>query len=321
MRTLLTTELRDAWRSLRATPIVTAVAVLSLALGIGANTALFSILNGLVLKTLPVREPARLAILAAGDWTNPIWEAIRARAGEIADGAFAWSAERFDLAERGETEPVDGAWISGRMFDVLGVVRGARTHDHRGGRRARRRAGRPGGGDRLRLWQRRYGGAEDIVGRRITIERVPFTIVGVLPDGFFGPEVGRGARRRDSDWRRAARPGQGQLPRRPLDVVAEHHAAAQAGRLARTGDRTPARRAAADPRRDRADRLAGGGTAALPRRSLHAVGGVVRLVVAAPALRAAAHRDPDRRRRGAADRLRQHRRACCWRARWPAGTS
>ena len=63
MRTLLTTELRNAWRSLRATPIVTAVAVLSLALGIGANTALFSILNGLVLKSLPVREPGALAIL------------------------------------------------------------------------------------------------------------------------------------------------------------------------------------------------------------------------------------------------------------------
>jgi len=192
MRTLFTTELRDAWRSLRATPIVTAVAVLSLALGIGANTALFSILNGLILKTLPVREPARLALLAAGDWTNPIWEAIRARAGEISDGGFAWSAERFDLAERGETEPVDGAWISGRMFDVLGIVpvRGrpiTEADDVRGGG--------PEGPVAVigyRLWQRRYGGAEDIVGRRITIERVPFTIVGVLPDGFFGPEVGRG---------------------------------------------------------------------------------------------------------------------------------
>ena len=72
MKSLLTTDLRDAWRSLRATPIVTTVAVLSLALGIGANTALFSILNSLVLKSLPVHDPQQLALLAEGDWTNPI---------------------------------------------------------------------------------------------------------------------------------------------------------------------------------------------------------------------------------------------------------
>ena len=191
MRTLLTTELRDAWRSLRATPIVTAVAVLSLALGIGANTALFSILNGLVLKSLPVREPGALALLTDGDWTNPIWEEIRTRTPDLADGAFAWSAERFDLAERGETEPVDGAWVSGRMFEVLGVaaVRGrtiTEADDVRGGG-----ADGPVAVIGYNLWQRRYGGAEDVIGRRITVERVPFTIVGVLPEGFFGPEVGR----------------------------------------------------------------------------------------------------------------------------------
>ena len=142
MKSLLTTDLRDAWRSLRATPIVTAVAVLSLALGIGANTALFSILNGLVLKSLPVHDPQQLALLAEGDWTNPIWEAMRGRAREIGDGAFAWSAARFDLAERGETDPVDGAWISGGMFDVLGIraIRGrniTEADDVRGGGRGR----------------------------------------------------------------------------------------------------------------------------------------------------------------------------------------
>ena len=174
MRTLFTTELRDAWRSLRATPIVTAVAVLSLALGIGANTALFSILNGLILKTLPVREPARLALLAAGDWTNPIWEAIRAAPARFPTAAFAWSAERFDLAERGETEPVDGAWVSGRMFDVLGrpALRGrtiTEADDVRGGGR-----GGPGGGDRLSACGSAATAAPtDVVGRPITVERCP----------------------------------------------------------------------------------------------------------------------------------------------------
>ena len=66
MTTVLTTDLRDAWRSLRATPIVAAVALGSLALGIGANTALFSIRERLALKTRPVREPARLAIPGRG---------------------------------------------------------------------------------------------------------------------------------------------------------------------------------------------------------------------------------------------------------------
>ena len=188
MTSVLTTDLRDAWRSLRATPIVTAVAVLSLALGIGANTALFSILNGLVLKALPVHEPARLALLDDGDWTNPIWEEIRSHEQQIGDGAFAWSSARFDLSETGETDVVDGAWVSGRMFEVLGVtaIRGrtiTEADDVRGD-----------GAVAVishALWQRRFGGAGDVIGRRITVERTPFTIVGVTPAGFFGPEVGR----------------------------------------------------------------------------------------------------------------------------------
>ena len=70
---------RNAFRSLRAAPVVTAIAVLSVALGIGANTALFSLINGLILKPLKVQEPERLVLLADGSWTNPIWEQIRAR--------------------------------------------------------------------------------------------------------------------------------------------------------------------------------------------------------------------------------------------------
>ncbi|PYR78310.1 MAG: hypothetical protein DMF86_06225 [Acidobacteria bacterium] len=76
------TDLRDAFRALRATPVVTAVAVLSLALGIGANTAIFSILDSLLLRSLPVRDPGRLAFVFCGptrsSWTNPLWEAFRA---------------------------------------------------------------------------------------------------------------------------------------------------------------------------------------------------------------------------------------------------
>jgi hypothetical protein len=72
-------DVRDAFRSLAATPVASAVAILSLALGIGANTAIFSILDSLILRTLPVKEPQRLVMIDRGSWTNPIWEAIRDR--------------------------------------------------------------------------------------------------------------------------------------------------------------------------------------------------------------------------------------------------
>src|SRR5919112_4094767 len=117
-------DLRDALRALRATPIVTAVAVLSLALGIGANTAIFSILNTLLLRSLPVKDPQQLAIVSTDvlrdAWTNPIWEQIRGRAGLFA-GAAAWSGDRFNTARSGQTAFVQGLYVSGRFFDVFGV--------------------------------------------------------------------------------------------------------------------------------------------------------------------------------------------------------
>ncbi len=191
MRQRFTIDWRDAWRSLRATPLVTAIAVLSLALGIGANTALFSILNSLILKSLPVRNPQELVLIGGDEWTNPIWEQIRAHERELADGAFAWAADSFDLSNGGTTDPVNGIWASGRMFEVLGVstVLGRTltpADDARGG-----------GSDgavaviSYAFWQRRFGGAADVVGRSLTIRRVPFTIVGITERGFFGPDVGR----------------------------------------------------------------------------------------------------------------------------------
>src|SRR4030095_12577909 len=121
MSALFTVDLRDALRSLRASPVLTLVAVVSLALGIGANAALFSSLNGLFLKTLPVRDPAGLVVIDGGSWTNPIWEQIRERRRDLFEDAFAWSSTRMNLAARGETDFVEGAWASGGMVGVLGV--------------------------------------------------------------------------------------------------------------------------------------------------------------------------------------------------------
>ena len=193
MKSWLVVDWRDGWRSLRATPAVTAVAVLSLALGIGANTALFSIFNSLNLKALPVAEADRLVLLADDSWTNPIWEEIRAREEQIAGGALAWSNERFNLSPAGEADPVDGIYASGRIFDVLGVaaIRG-RTFtqaddDRRGGPNG------PVAVISYGFWQRRFAGADDAIGRTLSINRTSFTIVGVTPQAFFGPEVGRSA--------------------------------------------------------------------------------------------------------------------------------
>ncbi len=188
-------NIRDAVRALRATPIVTAIAVLSLALGIGANTAIFSILDSLLIRTLPVKDPQKLAVLGLGNegrdaWTNPIWEQVRAHR-EVVDDAFAWSDGRFNLSPTSQTEYVDGIWASGRFFETLGVqaILGrtfGEADDARGGG-----SDGPVAVISYRFWQSRFGGAADAIGKTLTIERVAYTVIGVVPPDFFGVDVGR----------------------------------------------------------------------------------------------------------------------------------
>src|SRR5439155_21081534 len=181
--------------SLRATPVVTSVALLSLALGIGANTAIFSLVDSLVLRPLPVAEPARLAIVTGGGSPNqaypyPTWEEMRKHA-DAFDGMCAWWATRFDLAQGGEMQLVDGLYASGDFFTTLGVpALLGRTltaaDDVRGGG--------PDGALPVisyTFWQRHFGGAASVLGTSLVVEHVPVTIVGVTPPGFFGAEVGR----------------------------------------------------------------------------------------------------------------------------------
>lgn len=182
------TDWRDAYRSLRATPIVTIVAILSLALGIGATAALFSILNSLVYKTLPVKDPQQLVVIDEGTYTNPIWEQIRDR--HVFDQALAWSSSRFNLADHGANDYVWGDYVSGSLFDVLGVhaVVGRTimsTDDtHAGGTDG------PVAVISYGLWQRRFGGSADAIGKSLTIDQLPFTVIGVTPPDFLGPDVG-----------------------------------------------------------------------------------------------------------------------------------
>ena len=182
-------DLALAVRGLRHSKTFTLVAVATLALGIGANTALFSIFNSLLLRELPVREPARLVLLHEGSWTYPIWQAVEAQTTSVFEGAFAYANLELDLAASGQRQPVDAAFASGGLFDVLGVtaIRG---------RLLQRSDDRPDANALVavishRFWQQRYAGADSAVGATLTLDRHPFTIVGVMPPGFSGPDVGR----------------------------------------------------------------------------------------------------------------------------------
>jgi predicted permease len=193
-------DVRLAMRALGSTPVVTSVAVLSLALGIGANTAIFSLVNSLLLHNLPVVEPERLVLISSptairqgrtAGWTYGIWDQIRQRGGMF-DGAAAWSLQQqFNVAQGGEAVRLDGFYASGDFFGTLGVpaligrtftpaddVRGAGVDG-------------PVAVISYALWQRRFGGSASVIGSSLVIERVPFTIIGVTPPMFFGAEVGQ----------------------------------------------------------------------------------------------------------------------------------
>ncbi len=187
----LVTDLRYGLRMLAHSRTFTAVAVLSLALGIGANTAIFTLVNSMLLRALPVRAPEEL-VRIDGEWTNPIWEQVKSRQSQLFSGATAWSLNEFDMSRGGQAQPVEGLIASGEFFDVLGVtpILG-RTFTTANDRR--------GGGADLTVavisyafWQRQFGGAADVVGRSVMLNRLAFTVIGVLPPEFLGPAVGRG---------------------------------------------------------------------------------------------------------------------------------
>jgi hypothetical protein len=278
----LADDVRYSLRVFAHNPAFVAVAVVSLALGIGANTAIFSIVNSLLLRSLPVRDPGQLAILAHGSWTNPIWEQVRERQA-LFDGAVAFSPDSFDLASGGPADRIEGLWTSGNFFDVMGIpALVGRTY----GVEDDRRSGPPNGAVAVlgySFWQRRFGGAPDVIGRSIAINRVPYTIVGVTPPGFLGPTVGN---RFDVAVPIATEP------------------------LMRGKESWLDRRSTwwlADQERDRSSRLAEGRSGGLPERPIRSRAGGRRVLQLSRAVSAAAHRRDDHGRAGAAHRLRQHR--------------
>jgi predicted permease len=185
-------DFRDAIRGLRKSVGFSLVAIGTLALGIGANTSLFSIFNSLVMRPLPVRDPGSLGLLADGSWSYPVWEEIKARDRELFDGAFAWSRQSFNLSIGDQMASVDGAYVSGRFFETLGVpaFRGRMLTP------ADDSTAQPDGPVAVighRFWLRHFAGADDVVGRQLTVlpHRLSFTIVGIMPPDFTGVDVGR----------------------------------------------------------------------------------------------------------------------------------
>lgn len=187
-------DLRYALRTLHKSPGFAAVAILSLALGIGANTAIFTLIDALALRALPVSHPEELFQVMMGKrsymgFTNPTWEHLQDRQ-DVFSGIFAYSRWAFNLSAGGQACSVDGNYVSGQYYDTLGV-RALLGRTLKPGDDTRGCAG--GAVLSYGFWQREYGGRTDIVGKPISIDRHPIEIVGVTQSGFNGTEVGGSA--------------------------------------------------------------------------------------------------------------------------------
>ncbi len=187
-------DIRYGLRTLGRSPAFALAAVLSLALGIGANTAIFSVLNAVLLKALPVHEPARLVQIEQtykGDAFNffsyPTYLHLR-DSSPVFSSLFAWSIRQMNASFGTEVEPVQGMFATGNYYSGLGVPALI-------GRTISPADDGPGAVPVAVLsynsWLTRYGGDPGVIGRTITLERVPMTVIGVTPSWFFGTEVSR----------------------------------------------------------------------------------------------------------------------------------
>ena len=192
MRTLLE-DLRYAARMLIKNPGFTAVAVLTLALGVGANTAIFSMVDWILLRPLPVKDPQQLTELAfqqghAGFLQNTFsiaeYRDIRDQMSAPFSDVVGYQIGMDGFSENGRPDRVVTAFVSGNFFAGLGLKPAL-------GRLLLPGEGETAGADPIVVlsyayWQRRYGGDPSVIGRRVTVDGHPVTIVGVGPNGFHG---------------------------------------------------------------------------------------------------------------------------------------
>jgi hypothetical protein len=187
-------DLGYALRVLRKSPAFTVAVVLSLALGIGANTAIFSLIDAVMWRMLPVKNPESLLVVMhrqgaalADGFTYQQYRLIREDSRDVEVGAY--SPLRVNVSVDGSLEPtLEGQMVSGNYFSLLGVNpiagRAILPEDDSVPN------GHPVAMISYGYWKRRFGLGSEIVGRKISICGAPFTIIGVTPPEFFGVEVG-----------------------------------------------------------------------------------------------------------------------------------
>jgi hypothetical protein len=190
METLIS-DIRYSLRTLARSPGFAVVAVLALSLGIGANTAIFSIIDAVLLRPLPYPEPGALVKVwtsFAGiglpndrNWVSPPEFADLRTLNQSFSSVAAFSPDSFNISTGGLPERVEGAQVSVTFFDILGV-------QPRVGRAFLPGEDQPGRGDVILLghdlWRRRFGADPGVVGRKILVNGSPSLIVGVMPPGF-----------------------------------------------------------------------------------------------------------------------------------------
>jgi predicted permease len=187
-------DLRYAVRSLRASPVFALVAILSLGFGIGANTAIFSFVNALLLKHLPVPEPARLVMMAEyekGEVTNTAysWPFVMAlgRDSRVFEAVAGRAPVRVNVTAEGFSEPLSGEVVTGDYFRMLRVkpaLGRLLTEDD-----VLAAAANPVCVISYSTWQERFAGDPHIIGRKLPLNAHPYTVVGVTEPGFYGPQL------------------------------------------------------------------------------------------------------------------------------------
>lgn len=190
-------DLKYALRRLAKNPAFFATACLSLALGIGANTAAFSVVYAVLLRSLPVRDPGALAVVSTRytgfqySMSYPAYTYLRDHSSSL-DGVVAFRAQPLNVSAGGATERLTGMLVSGNYFDVLGVGMATGSPIRADDDRVPANRGARGLVAVLshQYWKRRFNGDEAIVGASVRINGHPFTIVGVAPPRFHGTRVG-----------------------------------------------------------------------------------------------------------------------------------
>lgn len=187
-------DIRYGLRSLLKRPAFTAVAVLCLALGIGANSTIFTWVNAILMNPIPgVAEPGRLVVLYGTDrngddisFSYPDYVDLRDRS-DLFEGILVQDMQGMSLGSGDRPERIYGMIVSGNFFDVLGVRpilgRGFLPEEDK------TPGTHPVAVISYGLWQRHFGGADDVIGKTTTINNHPFTIIGVAPEVFQGTET------------------------------------------------------------------------------------------------------------------------------------